>query len=249
MRYHDYLHLTDGETEARGHSQETAGANLGSMINWSWVASRVTFGFMGARSGNFPGLFLPAFPLPPAPSTEPHTVVTRETLVPFIPRTISNMGQVYFWGTLFACPKERPLANGYRPNTLTGSLCLQPPLTHVPESPWTGSSHRPTGQGTHHPLAYLPGSQAGQCLFLPRCPHTRILGSDLASPSPNLPRARVWAQVLGTQLARSKSMGKALLQNYPKGMSEAQRTKQGAACRSSAPCLTLSSQTTSQLKD
>ena len=97
----------------QGHGQEVAEADLGCMTECSWVAPGVLLRSMEARSGNFTGLFHPSLPPTPthtpAPGTEPpHTAVTRETLVLFIQRTISNLGQVYFWGILVACPKEPP---------------------------------------------------------------------------------------------------------------------------------------------
>lgn len=117
----------------------------------------------------------PSLPVPPPPKARPQAQSPThsrhsETLALFTCRTISNVGQVYFWGILFACPKE-PLWQWIQAQRvcLTGSLYPQPLLTCASESPRGGSGYALTGQGPDNPLLFLlaPGALEGQCLPFP----------------------------------------------------------------------------------
>lgn len=166
-----------------------------------------------------------AFPTPPVhtPNTHmhppqhraSHTAGTWETLLSFIPRTVTNLGQVYFWSILFACPKEPPWP------TDAGPMSVRP----------TGHPHPgPTWRGPDHPTWPWPQALRGTSSSLL---HVPILGgtpgpASLVASSPNTPTdnwvARVWAQVLGAQVAGSKGVGRShslcvgpTFQSHPRG--------------------------------
>lgn len=167
------------------------------MTTWSWVAPGVMLGFMKARSGHFTGLFLP--PCPPLLSLSvclslskhiaSRTAVTQETLVPFILRTISNMGQVYFWGIV--CLSQGALvAYGDRLESAPKT-----PAHLFPGAPWRGGRTGPLARvlTSPWPCPQAAWNSEDSASSLPRCPHTHILGSTprlaaLASLSPNKPK-------------------------------------------------------------
>lgn len=107
----------------------------------------------------------PSLPPPhtPAPSTEPHTQHSLGKHWFSSCTAVSNVGQVYFWGILFACPKEtlRPVDTAKTCVCPRGSPRSQ--LTRAPGRPQEGC---PVPRALTSPRS-APGWGSGKAAPLP----------------------------------------------------------------------------------